>query len=929
RTHSKSVHVPWASPDIPFSCLLRICSADIDSSPLPPRLPSQLPPPHPSPLISHRTRPSPSFTPTPALSTMSARNSAYDGQWNPRVNAYILPPLIGLPFHEMVKNGEGLRHAGIPKYYPLIVTHAVFMSLPFLFLIPAAIFSARFKKHENPRKAIQLHFILNTVSAVFLTIGFLAGWFAVNKGEWGGNPHHIIGTTVYGGVLVQGVFGVFLKARETNKLRKLGQVGFKSMLHMWFGRALWLLGLAQIPLGLYLYGSPLVFFIIYSALTFLLFLIYFIFEYVSNRRTTKYQMAPGHPPVGSVRGGEGRTSDGSSRSHHGRSNSHSRINYTEMTETTHPATVSTMTPGTFDSRTSYDGQEGTEFLSSHDGVGGFGDGRNNHTAMPTTPKLSRFNRISQSIEKRFRRRGSSVDGAVIGGATPISIDASTRPPTGSTANRHSGIGGLHAPPNNNRLPPIRIAPVGALDQHAFNNHTFRRGDGRGSGPNDPLKDTSPQRAEFPGQTTTTTTGTFTTNPSTSAVSPVSPVSSGIVQMPPMPHPQSDVSTLSSDRPGAKYAGGHLFSPLLPPIKGPQKQQDVAMPPSPFGDTYFSDEGPASPQLPPQKGQQYPPLLPSKPPRAPLPIPPEAQQAAGAAGASRRSRSHNRSHDRVPSDTSTQPDAVIRIPLSRNSDTINIPAGQLIRNNLPPGEQPQVSVQVKVDRVGRSVTVRRLPEDEAAIVRQNRQRQRAARAEERERAIEQEISAKRRSLALGGGGAGVSEVSGETGVTTVSSGTLPNVLPLSLPPAGRSGTAARTGSSPQRVSLPPPPSPHHTAYTDESSEDDYTSDERGYATKQQAGGASVVGSRVSGAGRESVVSAAPTDDAEAEEKIRERRRKKRREERKEGGLTSAELKGAGGTYYGGGMGDGGVGLGGSGSGSGAGAGGSLAKGMEWS
>jgi len=103
------------------------------------------------------------------------------------------------------------------------------MSLPFLFLIPAAIFSARFKKHENPRKAIQLHFILNTTSAVFLTIGFLAGWFAVTKGEWGGNPHHIIGTTVYGGVLVQGAFGVFLRARETNKMRKLGQVGLESM----------------------------------------------------------------------------------------------------------------------------------------------------------------------------------------------------------------------------------------------------------------------------------------------------------------------------------------------------------------------------------------------------------------------------------------------------------------------------------------------------------------------------------------------------------------------------------------------------------------------------------------------------------------------------------------------------------------------------
>lgn len=717
-------------------------------------------------------------------------------------------------------------------------------------------------------------------------------------------------------------------------------------LHMWFGRALWLLGLAQIPLGLYLYGSPLVFFIIYSVLTFVLFLLYFIFEYVSNRRTAKYQMAPGHPPVGSVRGGEGgRTSDGSPRSHYGRSNSHSGISYTEMTETTHPApTTAAMTPGTLDSRASYDGQEGAEFLSTHSGggggVGGFGGGRNDHRNMPTTPKMGRLNRLSQSLGSRFRRGVSGLEGRVMGGTTPISIDGSTRPPTGSTGNRNSGIGGLHAPPNNNRLPPLggRIATMGALDQDAFNNHKYRRND-HNNPTSDPLEDVgrpSSQRVEIPGQTTTTT-GTFTTDPSTSAVSPVSPASSGIVQMPPMPRPQSDVSSLSSDRPGAKYAGGHLFSPLLPPIKAPPKQQDVPMPPSPFGDVYLSDEGPASPPPPPQKGQKYPPLLPSQPPRVPLPMPPEPQQKQQPTGAApvpppapHRSRSHNRSHVRVPSDTSTQPDAVIRIPLSRNSDTINIPAGQLIRNTLPPGEQPQVSVQVKVDRVGRSVTVRRLPEDEASIIRQNRLRERAARAEERERTIEQEISAKRRSLALGGsgsGGAAVSEVSGGTGVTTVSSGTLPNVLPPPPPPAGGGSAAARTGSSPQRVSLPPPPSPHHNAYTDESSEGDYTSDEQDYAARQQAGGVSVVGSRVSGAGRESVVSAAPTDDAEAEEKIRERRRRKRREERKEGGLTSAELKGAGGTYYGGGIGDGGAGLGASGSGTGT--GGSLARGMEWS
>ena len=34
------------------------------------------------------------------------RDTANDATWNTRMGSFILPPLIGLPFHEMVKNGE-------------------------------------------------------------------------------------------------------------------------------------------------------------------------------------------------------------------------------------------------------------------------------------------------------------------------------------------------------------------------------------------------------------------------------------------------------------------------------------------------------------------------------------------------------------------------------------------------------------------------------------------------------------------------------------------------------------------------------------------------------------------------------------------------------------------------------------------------------
>ena len=550
--------------------------------------------------------------------------------------------------------------------------------------------------------------------------------------------------------------------------------------------------------------------------------------------------------MGSVRGGFARTSDGSHPSNR-RSGSHSGVSYTEMTENTHPAPTAT-TPGTFETRTSFDGREGTDIFTSNGSR--FGNDHH-HNNMPTTPKMGRLNRLSQSLGNRFRRGVSGFEGRNIGGygGTPNSFDPSTRPPTGSTAHRLSG--GLHAPPNNRPpLPPIggQIAAMGALEQHHFRRNDAAR---------DPLKDAHGlvnNRTELPvlGQTTT---GTH----NSSVISPVSPSSSAFVKIPPLPNPQSDVSSLSSDRPGAKYAGGHLFSPLLPPSK--ITKGELPMPSSPLGDTYLSDDL----ESPPLQRSKYPPLLPTNPPpRVPLPMPPEPPRQSNL-------------HHRAPSDASTQPDAVIRIPLHRDSNTINVPAGELIRNNLPHGEHPQVSVQVKVDRAGRSVTVRRLPAEEAALARQQRQQERAAKAQERERAID--MGAQNKST---GAGAGVSEVSGDTGVTTVSSGTLPHAL------QPQQATSLRPSDA-NRVNMPASP-------LDSYSDDDYTSDEGDY--NPPMAGESVIGSRISGvggAGRESVVSAAATDEAEAEEKIRERRRRKRREERKEGGLTGPELNG--GTYYG--------------------------------
>jgi len=54
-------------------------------------------------------------------------------------------------------------------------------------------------------------------------------------------------------------------------------------LHQWLGRAIALLGIVQIPLGLTLYGSPKVLFILFAVAAFLLLLIYFVLSF-RNRR---------------------------------------------------------------------------------------------------------------------------------------------------------------------------------------------------------------------------------------------------------------------------------------------------------------------------------------------------------------------------------------------------------------------------------------------------------------------------------------------------------------------------------------------------------------------------------------------------------------------------------------------------------------------
>lgn len=55
---------------------------------------------------------------SPPIAMAPAPQSAYDGTWDSNTQKYVLPPLVGLPFSEMRKNGNLLPPLRICCFYP-------------------------------------------------------------------------------------------------------------------------------------------------------------------------------------------------------------------------------------------------------------------------------------------------------------------------------------------------------------------------------------------------------------------------------------------------------------------------------------------------------------------------------------------------------------------------------------------------------------------------------------------------------------------------------------------------------------------------------------------------------------------------------------------------------------------------------------------
>lgn len=166
--------------------------------------------------------------------------------------------------------GMANRFSTLAQYHTLIKAHGIIGAIVFLFIIPAAIFYARFYT-RRPGYAIRFHAYLQILAVLLTTVVFTLGYFAVGPERSLTNPHHGIGVAIYTLILLQ-IFGGWV-------IKNIRGRSLRVMLHQWFGRTIALLGMAQVPLGLALYGSPKYLFILYALWMAFLLLMYFIFDY--------------------------------------------------------------------------------------------------------------------------------------------------------------------------------------------------------------------------------------------------------------------------------------------------------------------------------------------------------------------------------------------------------------------------------------------------------------------------------------------------------------------------------------------------------------------------------------------------------------------------------------------------------------------------
>ncbi|POR37887.1 Cytochrome b561/ferric reductase transmembrane [Tolypocladium paradoxum] len=215
-----------------------------------------------------------------AVSYDSSTMSVGDGTWDFSKNSFLLPNLQGLNFDTMQYNGMANRFSTLTQYHRIVLAHGVMAALIFLLLVPGSVMLVRFYSRQ-PGYAVVYHAQLQVLAGLMLLAVFILGYFAVGPERSLSNPHHGIGVAIFLLFILQLVGGRLV--RHITKIRSL-----RIMIHQWSGRAIALLGIVQVPLGLTLYGSPKYLFVLYALWMAFLVLVYFILSYRSEGRREFY-----------------------------------------------------------------------------------------------------------------------------------------------------------------------------------------------------------------------------------------------------------------------------------------------------------------------------------------------------------------------------------------------------------------------------------------------------------------------------------------------------------------------------------------------------------------------------------------------------------------------------------------------------------------
>jgi hypothetical protein len=187
----------------------------------------------------------------------------------------------------------GNRFSTLDQYHKMILAHGILAAIVFLFLIPAAVMLVRFYD-GRPGWAVRYHARLQIFSSLLILVIFILGFLSVGPNRALTNPHHGIGVAIFVLFILQFIGGAMIKS--ITKARSL-----RVTLHQWSGRAIALLGITQIPLGLALYGSPLYLFILYAVWMAILLLIYFILNFRSGMRREYLRQGPPPSEAGHTR----------------------------------------------------------------------------------------------------------------------------------------------------------------------------------------------------------------------------------------------------------------------------------------------------------------------------------------------------------------------------------------------------------------------------------------------------------------------------------------------------------------------------------------------------------------------------------------------------------------------------------------------------